>query len=257
VRLLLPPSESKRPGGRGRSIAERGLTGPLAETRAALLAALQRLVAGEAARAAGALLLPPGLAADALARNAAVTSAHTMPALRRYTGVLYDAWGYATLAPAARRAAGRSVWIFSGLWGVLRGDEPVPDYRVPAKATLPGIGVAGSAWRPALAALLPAVVAADLVVDLRSSDYAAMWRPGRDLAADLVTVRVLSPLPRGGHGVVSFASKQGKGLLARALLDAAGRGAPPKTIDDVAAAWLVAGGRDADQPRPGELVLRT
>lgn len=253
MRLLLPPSESKRPGGRGRPLATRGLTGPLAATRSVLIDALQRLLAGDPAAATAALQLPPGVARDALAANAAVTSAPTMAALRRYTGVVYDALGYGSLPPAARRVADRSVLIFSGLWGVVRGDEPVPDYRVPAKASLPGIGVAGSTWRPVLAAAMPALLGDGLVVDLRSTDYAAMWRPPRE--RDVVTVRVLSPLPRGGLGVVSFPSKHGKGVLARALLAAAAHGARPETIDDVAAAWLAAGGRDAGQPRPGHLDL--
>ena len=256
MRLLLPPSESKRPGGRGRPLAARGLAGPLAGTRSLLLDALQRLLAGDPAAAAAALQLPPGVARDALAANAAVTSAPTMPALRRYTGVVYDALGYPSLPPAARRIADRSVLIFSGLWGVLRGDDPVPDYRVPAKASLPGIGIAGSAWRPVLATALPAILDDGLVVDLRSSDYAAMWRPPRGADSDVVTVRVLSPLPCGGHGVVSFPSKHGKGRLARALLEAAAHGAPPATIDDVAAAWLASGGRDAERPHHGHLDLR-
>lgn len=257
MRLLLPPSESKRPGGRGRPLAVRGLTGPLAQPRSRLAAALQQLLTGDPADAADALLLPPGVAAAALAADARVMTAPTMPALRRYTGVVYEALDCATLTAPARRVADRSVLIFSGLWGVVRGDEPIPDYRLPAKATLPGVGSAAAAWRPALAAALPEMLGSGLVVDLRSTDYAALWRPPRDRAAQVVTARVLSPLPRGGgYGVVSFASKRGKGLLARALVESAAGGAPPKTIDDVARAWLAAGGSDAAETRPGHLDLR-
>jgi hypothetical protein len=58
-------------------------------------------------------------------------------------------------------------------------------------------------------------------------------------------VRVLSPLPRGGHGVVSYTSKFGKGRLAGELLRRTAGGREPATRDDVAEAWLACGGHDA------------
>ena len=39
-----------------------------------------------------------------------------------------------------------------------------------------------------------------LVVDLRSSTYAAFWRPGRDLARRVATVRVLHEVGGAAHG---------------------------------------------------------
>lgn len=81
---------------------------------------------------------------------------------------------------------------------MLRGDEPVPLYRVPAKAALPGLGTAGSFWRHALLPVVPELLGSGLVVDLRSTDYASMWRPDARRAHRVVTVRVLSPAPRGG-----------------------------------------------------------
>src|SRR6185437_7127979 len=155
VRILLPPSEGKTPGGRGRPLARRGLTGPLAEDRAIVLDALATLLTADPGKAADALLLPAGVAATALAADSAVLSAPTSPALRRYAGVVYDGLGFDALPPDVQRLAGRTVLVFSGLWGVVRGDEAVPDYRVPAKAVLPGIGVVGTFWRPRLDEELP------------------------------------------------------------------------------------------------------
>lgn len=255
MRLLLPPSESKRCGGRGRPLSAHPATGPLTPMRLRLLDALERLLAGDPAAAAAALLLPPAVADAALAADAAVFDSATMPALRRYTGVLYDGLDAGSLPAPEQRVAGRCTLIFSGLWGVVRGDEAVPEYRVPAKAALPGVGVVGTAWRPVLADVLPGLVGAGLVVDLRSTDYAAMWRPPRSIADRAVTVRVLSPLPRGGTGVVSYASKLGKGRLARALIGAAAAGRTPSTAGDVAAAWAAAGGADVDMPRANHLDL--
>ena len=73
-----------------------------------------------------------------------------------------------------------------------------------------------------------------------------MWRPARELAERIVAVRVLSPLPRGGHGVISYNSKLAKGRLAARAAAACGRRRASRArADDVAAAWIACGGRDA------------
>ena len=239
MHLLLPPSEGKTTGGRGRPLRRRPAGDePLAAARATVLDALRHLVDGDPSAAAEALLLPGGVAAAALAANAAVLDSPTTPALRRYAGVVYDGLGYAGLSEPEQRIAGRVCWILSGLFGVVRGDEAVPDYRVPAKAVLPGVGVAGTFWRPVLDRVLTPMLRRGLIVDLRSSDYAAMWRPDRATATRVVTVRILSPAPRGGHAVISYPSKFAKGRLAAELIRSTAAGAPPSSVDDVAAAWL-------------------
>jgi len=220
-----------------------------------MLAALDSLTTGDAKSAATALLLPSGVAASALAVNSRVASSPTAKALMRYAGTVYDGLGYASLEPAAQRVAARSVYVFSGLFGVVRGDELVPDYRVPAKASLPGIGVAGTAWRPVLDDALPPLLGKGLIVDLRSSDYAAMWRPRGAIAGRTITVRVLSPLPGGGLGVVSYPSKYAKGRLAAALAQAVARKQTVQTIEDVAALWTGVTGHRAEVTGEGSLTL--
>jgi cytoplasmic iron level regulating protein YaaA (DUF328/UPF0246 family) len=246
VHLLLPPSEGKTAGGRGRPLARRtgdaadapaGPGAALVTARRTVLDALDELVGGDPAAAAAALLLPPGLADEALTTNRAVLRSPTTPALRRYAGVVYEGLDFSGLNAAEQRVAGRTIQIFSGLFGVVRGDEPVPSYRVPAKATLPGIGVLATFWRPVLREVLSTVLRRGLLVDLRSSDYAAMWRASRSEAERVVTVRVLSPLPAGGHGIVSYRSKFAKGRLAAELIRRIAAGAPVEAPADVVAAW--------------------
>jgi hypothetical protein len=220
-----------------------------------VLAALRTLLSGPADKAATALLLPPGVAAAALAVNARVESSPTVSALERYAGTVYDGLDLASMDEAARRAAARSVHVFSGLFGVVRGDELVPDYRVPAKASLPGVGVVGTSWRPVLDEVLPATLARGVIVDLRSSDYAAMWRPRGWLAERTITVRVLSPLPAGGLGVVSYASKFAKGRLVRALAQANAAGTAVDSVEDVAALWLAATGHATEVMGKGALTI--
>jgi uncharacterized protein len=254
VRVLLPPSEGKASGGRGRPLDSRPDAGPLHADRQRVLAALEELVAGDPATAAAALLLPPGVAADALAANRRVRKSPTMPALRRYRGVVYDGLDYERLTAEQQRLAARSVLIFSGLFGVVRGDEAVPEYRVPAKAVLPGIGVAGTFWRPRLDQALPPVVGRHLIIDLRSSDYSPMWRPP---APRSVAVRVLSPLPSGALGVVSYPSKFAKGQLVAGLITRIAGGHRVDSADDVAATWLASGGRAAEVISPSLVQLHT
>ena len=73
-----------------------------------------------------------------------------------------------------------------------------------------------------------------VVVDCRSSSYAAAWRPGPEVAARTVAVRVLREQD-GARSVVSHMAKHTRGLVARALLQAPraprtpSRGWPPSS----------------------------
>jgi uncharacterized protein len=235
MRLLLPPSETKRPGGRGRPLARRAPHPVLGPAREQVLTGLAALLGTPAAAAA--LLLPGAVRDAALLADSRVRDSPTAPALRRYAGVVYDGLGFDDLDPAEQRLAGHSCYVFSGLFGVVRGDEAIPDYRVPAKAVLPGVGTCATFWRRALEPALAPMLGRGLVVDLRSSDYAAMWRPDRLTAPRVVTVRVLSPTPSGRLAVVSYASKLAKGRLAAALVRQECAGTRIRTAEDVAGAW--------------------
>lgn len=256
MHLLLPPSEGKARGGRGRPLRGRLGDDAIGVARRLTIDALTELVVGDQERAAQALQLPDGVAAAALASNASVLDTRTMPALYRYAGVVYDGLALNTLTTIEQRLAQRSTLVFSGLFGVVRGDEPIPEYRVPAKAVLPGIGIAGTFWRPVLTEALTAILRHGLIVDLRSSDYAAMWRPSRADAHRVIAVRVLSPAPRGGHAVISYNSKFAKGRLARALVRRRAAGEPVAAVADIAAAWTACGGRDC-VPTAGGVDLYT
>jgi uncharacterized protein len=257
VRILLPPSEAKRLGGLGARRAHRGAgldtafgtAGALGVAREQVSAALvgfcgsdNTAAAGAATSAAVALALPARSAAADLAANREVRSSPTVPALDRYTGIVYEGLDASTLGPAARRRAFESVLIFSGLFGVLRADELIPAYRLPVSASLPPIGALTPFWRQVLRDELPPILGTDVVVDLRSSDYAGMWRAAGPIREQVLSVRVLSEIAGGRLAVISHPSKLGKGRLARALLSSRKR---VTGTAQVAEAWLAAGGRDA------------
>ncbi|HEX4726674.1 MAG TPA: peroxide stress protein YaaA, partial [Jatrophihabitans sp.] len=174
----------------------------------------------------------------------------TMPALRRYTGVVYAGFDAPGLSAKARELANQRLLIFSGLFGVLRATEPVPAYRVPASAVLPGLGVLATFWRKQLTEpLVDLLGRRGPIVDLRSTDYAAMWQPAPSSAQSrrLLTVRVLSRRPGGEYGVISYQSKLAKGRLAAALLERAAQGLPVRGSDDIEAAWTGLGGQGAER----------
>lgn len=247
MRILLPPSEAKNPGGRGRCLdAASRPAQPIDEPRQLALDSLAQLL--HSPDAAGALLLPGSVVQAAIEMNRQVRSSPTMPAVQRYSGVVYDGLDIRVRSAAVRALAGRQLLIFSGLFGILRGAEPIPAYRVPAKAVLPNLGVVGTFWRPRLTELMPGLLErAGLIVDLRSTDYAAMWlpAPADAEAARLVSVRVLSRKPGGGEAVISYPSKLAKGKLTGALLERHAARLSVRSAEDVAAAWSGLGGRDA------------
>ena len=101
VLILLPPSEGKSVPQRGRALDLGSLSSPsLTPARARVLAAL--LQVSESPEAAAVLGLTAGQS-DEITRNRALSTSATGRADEIYTGVLFDALGFATLSAAARR----------------------------------------------------------------------------------------------------------------------------------------------------------
>ncbi|MDQ2709275.1 MAG: peroxide stress protein YaaA [Actinomycetota bacterium] len=221
--ILLPPSETKADGGDGPPLDLDRLSFPeLNATRKELAHELVALAADlPASRAA----LGVSARQDAeITRNAALWSSPTSPALRRYTGVLYDALDYPSLRGAAADRAAARLAVGSALFGLVRADDPVPAYRLSAGSVLPGRPGLTTFWRPLLEPVLAEVD--ELVVDLRSGSYAALGR-----VPQAVTVTVLSQRPDGSRTAVSHFNKAHKGRVARLL---AGSRAEPADARDVA-----------------------
>ncbi|MBM9467330.1 YaaA family protein [Nakamurella leprariae] len=249
--ILLPPSETKATGGDGAPVDPAGLVWADAPgLTAARERQLDRVVAlcADLPAARAALGVSAGKDDEVLA-TAAVRTAPTLPAVARYTGVLFDHLDVPSLPPAARERAGRLLLISSALFGVVAGADRIPAYRLSAGSVLPGGPAVPAGWRPVLTPVLAA--AADthgLVLDLRSGAYAAFAPvPGA------VGVRVLSERPDGSRTVVSHFSKAAKGRLARALL------ATRAEVGDVATMVRVArrAGLTVERPAPDRLDLIT
>lgn len=257
VLILLPPSEGKAAPRRGKSLDLGSLSSPaLTETRTTLLEALVSLCRDDPEQAGRVL----GLGAtqlDLVQRNADLTAAPTARADAIYTGVLYDALDVATLSPGARRRATSRLAVTSSLFGMVRPGDRIPAYRLSGDATLPGVGPVAGAWREVLGDAITDGMRGGLLVDLRSSTYAAFWRPTKEVARRVATVRVLHE-SGGRRTVVSHFNKATKGRIVRALLE---DGADPRTPAALADAlrrlgWTVEVGEPTPKGTQLDVVVR-
>ena len=214
--VLLPPSETKRAGGDGPPLRLARLSGKrLTALRGELVDDLVVLAADRPAcrRALGISAAKD----DEIDRNAALRSSPTLPAILRYTGVLYDALDVESLTGAAAARARARLAIGSALFGLLRADDPIPAYRLSAGSKIPGRAALATRWRPVLEPVLADAAREELVVDLRSGAYANLGR-----LPDAVHVDVIAEHRDGRRTVVSHFNKAHKGRLARALAVCAG-----------------------------------
>ena len=220
--ILLPPSEGKAAGGTGPPWSPGSLSPALDPRREEVLAALGAAMrAPEAARST--LLGVKGKAlAAATAANRGVRTAPTLPAIERYTGVLYDALDHGSLPAAHRERLNSSLLIFSGLWGAVAPADPIPDYKLKMGATLPRLGKLSTWWRGDLSAAIATAAAGRTVWNLLPNEHAAAWDAPAGLAQ--ITVRFLEPRPDGSLSAVSHWNKYLKGALVRYLLANPGAG---------------------------------
>ncbi|WP_405891953.1 peroxide stress protein YaaA [Streptomyces sp. NBC_01527] len=233
--VLLPPSEGKAASGRGAPLKPESLSLPgLADARAAVLDELVELCVADEEKARETLGLSEGLRGE-IAKNVELRTAGTRPAGEIYTGVLYDALDLASLDTAARRRAGKSLLVFSGLWGAVRVGDRIPSYRCSMGVKLPGLGALGAYWRAPMAEVMPEVAGDGLVLDLRSSAYAAAWKPKGAVAERTASVRVLHSQTVNGvekRSVVSHFNKATKGRMVRDLLQSGARPSGPAELVD-------------------------
>lgn len=223
--ILLPPSEGKATPKRGKPLDLADLSFPaLTASREQSLAALVELCGTDPELAARTLGLGT-TQIDEVRRNHHLPASPTARADSIYTGVLYEALDLASLDPASRRRASRSLAITSSLFGLVRPGDRIPSYRLAGGVNLPGLGVVSAHWRAVLDPVVREAAGTGLVVDLRSTTYAGFWRPQPDLALRVATVRVLQQVG-SQRKVVSHFNKATKGRLVRALLES---GASPRT----------------------------
>lgn len=133
--------------------------------------------------------------------------------------------------------------VFSALFGPVRLTDLITPHRLSGSVKLPGQGSVASIWSKALKELLTQQLSGHVVVDLRSSEYGAMYRPTRGSDCLLLNIGVAKVNPATGkRSVVSHWAKHTRGLLAGALLRAVAGGQLAASDGDVDEILQVAAG---------------
>lgn len=210
--VLLPPSEGKSTGGQSRTSWDprSGVFGDvLGDFRAQVSDRLAAIKGGDAR-----LLGVKGAHLErAQAANRALIGSPTLPAWQRYTGVVWDHLDLASMTAAQRKSATSRLFVPSGLMGLVRADDPVPDYRLKMGARLAPFATMSKWWREDLTDAFADVVKRRLVVDVLPNEHRAAFNFSR-----LPTVQHVDLVSRTGGIVGGHNAKAAKGLLIRHLL---------------------------------------
>lgn len=212
VLILLPPSEGKTAHAQGPAFELENLSfAELTDERRVVLEALASVSAREDAMdvlGVGASL------ANEVSRNITL---HTEPAAKAhdiYSGVLFEALNYTTLTHTAQQRADESIIVVSALWGAVRFDDLIPPYRLSMSVKLEPVGKLATWWKKRLTPVLDEAAKDQLIIDARSSTYAAAYKPsnGNSVAVNVFQLR------HGVPKVVSHFAKHTRGEVARFLV---------------------------------------
>ncbi len=169
-----------------------------------------RSVSSEESSARTALKLGPKSIEERF-RNLALETSGTMPAIDRYTGVLYDPLGALDADATTRAWWFDHVVVQSAMFGPLGGGDPIPAYRLSHDSRLGTVRLA-SHWPAASSRVLAEHSAGGLVLDLRSEGYRQLGP-----VADAVAPRVVSVDGAGRRKALNHWNKTAKGRLVALL----------------------------------------
>ncbi len=184
ISILLPPSEGKNPGGNPfapdmfdyRSSSTFNYFSDLNPERRKLINVLQSTI--EQGDDLEALFGVKGdNLEEALDNNLTIFKAPLMSALDRYSpGIMYKSMDFAGLPTGAQRRLLENAIIFSGLFGLLRPDDLIPNYKLKIDATLPELGKVSKYWRDYVSPLLNETLKGHVVWNLLPKAHRDAWK---------------------------------------------------------------------------------
>ena len=217
--ILLPPSETKRDGGTDERLDLSSFAFRRLRPRRAEVVRAVRTLSRDTGASLVALRLSPALGAVEIARNRRLTLSPTMPALDRYTGVVFDGLDAPTLTDSQRSFAFSHVFIHSALFGPISAGDLIPAYRLSHDSRLTGLPASSTLknhWaRPISAALSQAP---GLLLDFRSEGYVDLGPV--DSRPNSFFLRVFTVGDNGEKRALNHFNKKAKGELTRAIIDA-------------------------------------
>lgn len=224
--FLLPPSESKQVGGQPKLSQ---LSFPELEHSRDLVKSKLLAVSKNPNEAVKALKLGPTQLGE-LAVNLELTNSVVMPAIDRYTGVLFDALKQDGLSKSEVLQAKNKVFIQSSLFGLISALDEIPNYRFSAGAKLPGVNLK-KVWGQAHKGIWTKFKS-EILIDLRSKAYSALAPIPHDLES--YEVEVVSEDSSGQRKALNHFNKKAKGQLVRQVLAANTKPSKLKDLSQIA-----------------------
>jgi len=209
MKILLAPSETKRSGGEYPfDISALLFTGLLPSRNTLLHSYINVLQKGDIAQ----LSKMFGLKKEADIQSYIKDTIHepAMKAIERYTGVAFDHLEYGGLDEAAKRYIDSHVILFSNLFGVLRANDLIPEYRLKQGEAVGEIHVEKFYNEP-LTLLMDNYLLDQEILDLRAGFYDKFYKPSKPYTA----LRFV----KGGK-VVSHWAKAYRGIVLREVAKA-------------------------------------
>ena len=114
-----------------------------------------------------------------------------MPAIERYTGVVYNHIDWNTLNPKAKNYMKKHIIIFSGLFGLLSPDTMIPDYKL--KMNVLSLK---SLWGPIISDYLKDE---DIIFDLLPQVHRKAYKPNKNTVQIDFLVRTKGKTSAAGH----------------------------------------------------------
>ena len=220
--ILLPSAEGKEPGGNPlapdmfdyRSSNTFNYFSDLNPERRALIDAVQAQIKDADDDELQSLFGVKGdTLADAVEANRAIYKSPLMAAVDRYgPGVMYSAMDFAGLPTGSQRRLLENGVILSGMFGLLRPDDLIPDYKLKMDAKVEGIGKVSSYWREPLSRELNKLVAGHAVWNLLPGAHEIAW-DDEETYARMIRVKFYREDESGERTAVSHGVKELRGSL--------------------------------------------
>lgn len=253
--ILLPSAEGKEAGGNPlapdmfdyRSSNTFNYFSELNPERRALIDALQTEIEGADENGLESLLGVKGdTLEEAVEINQTIYRSPLMAAVDRYRpGVMYAAMDFAGLPTGSQRRLLENGIIFSGLFGLLRPDDLIPNYRLKMDAKVGDTGKVSSYWKPVLSGHLNKLLKGQAVWNLLSGTHEAAW-DDEETYARMIRVKFYREDESGERTAVSHGVKELRGALVAYIVN--------ETADSVEALddWEAPDGYEVD-PEASEL----
>ena len=207
MKILLAPAETKNQGGEAKSYSQENFFLPeLFPKRDEVYTRYEKLLESSSIEELSKWFGLKKL--DEVQRyKESLNNKKTMKAIQRYNGVAFDAIEYDTLNETQQAYIDENVILFSNLFGPIKANDLIPDYKYKQGAKLPEIGVEKFYMDNFTAALDEYV--GDEIIDLRAGHYEKFYKVKK---ANVLTFKFI----KDGK-VVSHWAKHYRGALLKHL----------------------------------------